>query len=172
MCIRDSPNHGGQGLLQSRAVECLRFLDPRLMREVIVLASCGADGCLRFWNTRLGECMLTVEGVCSPGDSLLHMAVDETSTFLVTGDSSGRVKVWDMLHLSDLAALAPDGGATARADDPDSKVKMLFTWRAHRQSIVHVEYLPGIDGLMTASTDCTARPVSYTHLTLPTILLV
>ena len=155
--LQPLPNHGGQGLLSSRAVECLRFLDPGLMREVIVLASCGADGSLRFWNTRLGECLLTVEGVCLPGDSLLHMAVDETSTFLVTGDSSGRVKVWDMSHLSDLAALAPDGGATARADDPDSKVRMLFTWRAHRQSIVHVEYLPGIDGLMTASTDCTAR---------------
>ena len=157
--LQPVPTNGSQGLLHSRAVECLCFLDgrARLKSELLVLASCGADGSLRFWNTRLGDCLFTVEGACSQGDSLQHMAVDETLTFLVTGDSSGRVKVWDMSHLSDLAALAPKGGATARADDPESKLQVLFTWRAHRQSIVHVEYLPGIDGVMTASTDCTAR---------------
>ena len=32
-----------------------------LLREALVVASCGADGCLRFWSIRSGE----IEGRCS-----------------------------------------------------------------------------------------------------------
>ena len=42
-------------LLHMRSVEGLTFLDTHArkdMHDAVVLASCGADGCLRFWNTR------------------------------------------------------------------------------------------------------------------------
>jgi len=36
-------------------------------------------------------------------------------------------------------------------------MRLLYSWRAHAQSICHVEYLVGIEGIITASADCTVR---------------
>ena len=143
--------------LHSRSVEGVVFLESRnaLLREALVVASCGADGALRFWSSRSGACMHTVEGACPPGDSLQSLCAETTSTILVSGDSAGRLKVWDLARLAE--SFAVKGGVRTQASDSRAAVRLLFSWRAHRHPVVHVEYLPGVEGIMSASTDCTAR---------------
>ena len=52
-------------------------------------------------------------------------------------------------HLSGTAWLASrPAGVHTQASDSAAAVRLLFSWRAHRHPIVHVEYLPGIEGVM------------------------
>lgn len=35
--------------------------------------------------------------------------------------------------------------------------KLLFSWRAHVRAVVKIEFLKGVEGLVSASADCTVR---------------
>ena len=54
--------------------------------------------------------------------------------------------MWDLARLAD--SFAVRGGVHTQASDSAAAVRLLFSWRAHRHPIVHVEYLPGIEGVM------------------------
>jgi WD40 repeat protein len=188
-CQLKPPPTGSPLLLHARAVETLSFLDRRcrVMKESVALASSGADTMLRFWNARAGQLILSIPNACEPNESVRWLSAEDTNTFVVTGDSGGRVRVWDISALAEqLSAPEPLQAAhgivcyamlcyamrcdamrcdAMRCDAmrcyamplQPSLVKMLFTWRAHMRAIVRVEYLRGIEGVLTASTDCTVR---------------
>lgn len=40
---------------------------------------------------------------------------------------------------------------------PPDSTSLLFSWRAHLRCIVRLEYVKGLEGLVTCSTDCTVR---------------
>ena len=36
-------------------------------------------------------------------------------------------------------------------------MRVLFSWKAHLRAVVQLEYLKGVEGIVSASTDCTVR---------------
>ena len=102
--------------MYGRACEALHFMDmrARAMKEALALLSCGADGTLRLWNARMGKLIFGVPDVCAPGESATAMCAEETNTFVITPDSAGRVKVWDVSRRS--APRAHDHGGAVDAD--------------------------------------------------------
>ncbi len=150
-----------------------------------LLVSCTADGCVRFWCTQRCRLLLQIDALHRRGESLVALRVDEaTNETMVTGDSSGAVRVWDLSALTDerrahlaahpaycavsateAAAAALSHGGHDNAPVVDCRPVLFF--QAHAQSIVSVEILDAVIGnggsvpargpiLLTASTDCTA----------------
>ena len=114
-----------------------------------MLVSASSDGSISFWDARAGQLLLHVADACERIDGLLHVCAEETNTFLITGDSGGHLKVWDISALID---------QSVRSESIDrASIKLLFSWRAHLSAIVRVEHLKGIEGIVSASSDCTVR---------------
>ncbi|KAL1504561.1 hypothetical protein AB1Y20_008347 [Prymnesium parvum] len=134
----------------SNAVESLTFLNTScsLMR-VAILVSVSADGCIRFWDAHAGRLIHTVAGACALSESLQHVCAEETNTFLFTGDSGGFVKVWDISDLVEHSSRVQPLSHAA--------IKLVFSWRAHLCAVVRLEYLKGVEALVSASADCTVR---------------
>ena len=91
------PNLEFRGL-EERSVEAIAFLyDEERDRDVkagsVPLASCHADGYLRFWNVRSGA--LLYEYFCQSFEhvGLTAMSVDKRALYLILGDSVGFVRV-------------------------------------------------------------------------------
>jgi len=93
--------------------------------------------------------MLDIPDASEAAESLHHVCAEDTNTFVFTGDSAGCIKVWD---ISDLVEQSVRSQPISRAH-----IKILFAWRAHLRAVVRVEYLKGVEGLISASTDCTVR---------------
>lgn len=147
--------------VRSHAIETLGVIDAN--RQVLPAAAlaCGtADGFLRIYSPME---MLLLDEVCAclPGEGVQHLCAEDSSTFLVTGDSSGRVKVWDISELRYRWPSERDfrTAAITRSTCPLSKgtICQLYSWRAHAKAITKVRYLTGIEGIITASSDCTVR---------------
>ena len=141
---------GHEPLTLSFAVESLCFLTSKcaLLSEQVLVAG-SSDGSLSFWDARAGRLLLDVPDACGPAEGLLHIAAEETTTFLLTGDSGGFLKVWDISELIEQSVRSEPIGRAS--------VSLLFAWRAHLRAIVRVEHLKGIEGIISASTDCTVR---------------
>lgn len=139
-----------------KSVECIAFLDPsaHALAAAPTLVSGGADGHLRVWNIRAmgggtGHAF-AVRGACAPTESLTALGVSESNDSLATGDSEGRVVVWDMSAL--VAAIAQRKQVGAVAEDERHLVRKA-SWRAHHQVIVQVEMVRRREVLLTASID-------------------
>jgi hypothetical protein len=139
------------------SVECLAFLDPNshALAAAPTLVSGGADGFLRVWNVRaLGGGTghaFAVRGACAVNESITALGVSDGNDSLATGDSEGRVEVWDVSAL--VAAISHRKPACAVAGNERHLVRRS-SWRAHRQVIVQVEMVQKREVLITASTDC------------------
>ena len=77
------------------------------------------------------------------------VAGEETNTFLISGDSAGYLKVWDISEMLD----SREAGGPIRRET----ISLLFAWRGHVAAVSRLEYLKGIEGVVSASTDCTVR---------------
>ncbi|XP_060573290.1 WD repeat-containing protein on Y chromosome-like isoform X4 [Ruditapes philippinarum] len=85
-----------------------------------------------------------------PDESVLAMCTNNNNSLLVTGDTQGNVKVWDiMTHCIKFQ----DRGRIK------AKPQLEAAWRAHDAAIVSVEFAKHDTGdyVITASTDKTAR---------------
>lgn len=125
-----------------------------------LVVTVSAEGVLRFWHMASGHLLLELEAACEPNESLTALAIEETNTFLVTGDSGGYVRLWDVAAMADYSSELPaalDVRSAAYAPPPSESVRVLLTWRAHTRSVIAAEYLTGISGFLTAGADCTAR---------------
>ena len=85
--------------------------------------------------------------------------VSKLKTYLERTIMGGKVDadgdgLFDEIDDDDPYGLKPKVGW---GDGEDPPVKALFAWRAHTKPIARVEYLKGIEAILTASVDCTAR---------------
>ena len=137
----------GGGLARARAASPL-------------IVAISADGGLSFWHLLSGQLVLELEGACEANESLTALAKEETNCFLVTGDSAGYVRLWDVAQLAEYAGRLPtlfDAASAAHTPPPADSARLLLTWRAHARSVIAAEYLTGISGFLTAGADCTVR---------------
>ncbi|XP_064614731.1 WD repeat-containing protein on Y chromosome-like [Liolophura sinensis] len=137
---------------QQAPVDKVLFLRGRLAvryTESAVLVS-SEGGYLRFWSLYTNKHELGYFYVPDSADqSVLAMCTKPNNSILITGDTQGKVKVWDIMAY----CIKPQ----------DRRVKtpppLEASWSAHDSAIVSVEYIEHDHGvfILTASTDKTAR---------------
>jgi WD repeat-containing protein 49 len=72
----------------------VRFLNTRAFGKDSNLVSCGGNGWVRFWDVVAAK--LVAEFVASLQVSSIIMEVDQSETYLATGDVNGHVKIWNI----------------------------------------------------------------------------
>ena len=132
-----------------RAAECVAFVKTRRDKFHTLLHGTGlphtflfvghADGHVRCWDVKDGRLAMDFDAGHRPGESLLSIAVSECGTKLITGDSVGRVRLFDVGDAVDAMHQAVTGdvanGVTNASDDKNvldrSSVECLGYWQAH-----------------------------------------
>ncbi|XP_052778898.1 WD repeat-containing protein on Y chromosome-like [Mya arenaria] len=82
------------------AVEKILFLESRepLHKDTAIIVTSGAEGWIRFWSMHHeGGLLGQFNAAHQFGESVLAIKCDAAETFLVTGDTQGYVKVWDIM---------------------------------------------------------------------------
>lgn len=156
-----SSNEKVDSFLHSCSIEAMVALDPerRLLPDCALV--CGsADGFLRIYSSSSMRLLDEVRVCESSSDGVHALCTEDSATFVVTGDTKGRIKVYDV---SELARLWPTTKELSSSSQKQHSVlqsrslKLLCTWRAHTHAITHVEFCVGVEGLVSASNDCTLR---------------
>lgn len=81
------------------AVEKILFLENRESnrKDTAALVTSGAEGWIRFWSMHHdGGLLGQYNGAHRLGESILTITTDTSNNFLVTGDTQGYVKIWDI----------------------------------------------------------------------------
>ncbi|CAH3148711.1 unnamed protein product [Pocillopora meandrina] len=128
------------------AVTKLIFLNERPMSASSVganLVSCNASGWVRFWNTHKSLCI--GQFLAHENAGFLTMTVDETNSYLVTGDADGVIKVWDISEY-----------CIASVTENDSTPPLLKQFQPHTDTINSIQLFTRSERLLvlTASSDC------------------
>lgn len=88
------PGHGDRKPTE-RACECIQFM-PSRGSSGYVLASIYADRFLRLWNSSAGNLSLEVYTEHRDGETVPALGINEEGNLIVTGDSKGFLKTWDI----------------------------------------------------------------------------
>ncbi|TPX58932.1 hypothetical protein SpCBS45565_g07880 [Spizellomyces sp. 'palustris'] len=132
---------------EEKAIEKVLFLHPleRKAKRTRPLASCHADGCLRFWDTYEGTMLYEMNCQVTKEEGLATMALSSDGTLLIVGGSKGHVRIFEVNVNSMVTG------------QYDSFCVMKKSWRAHVQSISSVNYANIHNVILTASKDGTIR---------------
>ncbi|XP_074477193.1 cilia- and flagella-associated protein 337 isoform X2 [Sebastes fasciatus] len=134
-------------------VDDLLFLQHRAgnrkLRNRGVLVSSQA-GCLCFWSVT-GQTHTYGQFYApeQPGERVLSLTSDQPqNNILVSGDTTGRVQIWDICHYA----------LDIQHEPVCERPPLLQSWRAHERALVSVDVLEVADGLfvLTASADGSA----------------
>ncbi|XP_035828989.1 WD repeat-containing protein on Y chromosome [Aplysia californica] len=137
---------------QPAPVDKLLFLKARAgirFTESAVLIS-SEGGFLRWWNIYSAHKDMGYFYVPNiPDESVLAMCTKPNDSLLITGDTQGVVKCWDIMDYC-----TKYHGHPCKTSPPVEAM-----WKAHDSAIVSVEYIEHDEGkfILTASTDKTAR---------------
>ena len=71
-----------------------------------------ADGTVVLWSAATGDLLLEKAGAHAAGEAIIGLATDAANATLITADSGGCVKVWDLSELP--AYLAPRTASSFR----------------------------------------------------------
>ncbi|XP_071962491.1 WD repeat-containing protein 64-like [Antedon mediterranea] len=115
------------------------FFDP-------IVASCHADGYIRFWNVEgdlLQECMSITK---RHGSGISSVCSDEDCNFLITGDSKGYVTIWDI-----------EAFLKNPKSEENGLIKQVISWRAHLTRVVSLVYVSTMHVIVSGSTDGSVR---------------
>lgn len=98
----------------------------------LVLAASYADGHVRLWNVTEGRCVGDFHAGHRAGEGVLSIASDPSGTRLVTGDSVGRIRLWDIGAL--MNGIVEDAAAGISGNDIFGRgdVELLGYWQAHK----------------------------------------
>ncbi|XP_050394974.1 WD repeat-containing protein on Y chromosome-like [Patella vulgata] len=83
------------------AIEKMLFLETRNYadKDTAVLVASGAEGWVRFWSVAQGGRLLgQFNAAHKPDSSVNTMVVDSENRYLITADTMGVVKVWDIFN--------------------------------------------------------------------------
>ncbi|GFO38221.1 WD repeat-containing protein on y chromosome-like isoform x1 [Plakobranchus ocellatus] len=137
---------------QAAPVDKLLFLKARasirFTESAILISSEG--GVLRWWNIySQHKEMGWFYAPSIPDESVLAMCSKPNDGLLITGDTQGMVRCWDIMDYC-----TKNDGCITRSLPPLEAV-----WKAHDSAVVSVEYIQHDAGtfILTASTDKTAR---------------
>ena len=120
-----------------------------------------ADGRVRMWNAipSSGALLCDFHAGHGDGESVLCVAADKRATRMVTADSAGRCRLWDVAGLvrgihSQCAAAGEDEPPFGRSD-----VELLGYWQAHSSgACVNAARWLEVEGIgvffTTAGDDC------------------
>ncbi|XP_013411389.1 WD repeat-containing protein on Y chromosome [Lingula anatina] len=80
------------------SVDKLLFLQNREHnQETATLIACGAEGWVRAWSIHhQGGLLGQFNAAHKPDEAVLAMATDSQNEYLITGDTAGYIKVWDI----------------------------------------------------------------------------
>jgi WD40 repeat protein len=98
-----------------------------------------ADGHVRAWDVKDGRLALDFFAGHKPGESVVSIAIDPSGERLVTGDSVGRVRLWDARSAVDemhraskgLRSLSTERDPTLKTRIGRADVECLGYWQAH-----------------------------------------
>ena len=157
----------------SRAAECVHFIEgggpPRTSMNAlsefkldpVVLCVAHADGRVRMWNAipSSGALLCDFHAGHGLGESVLCVATDPRATRMVTADSAGRCRLWDV---AGLVRRIHSQSAAAGEDEPPfgrSDVELLGYWQAHSSGkCVNAARWLEVEGIgvffTTAGDDC------------------
>ncbi|KAI1893903.1 hypothetical protein AGOR_G00128440 [Albula goreensis] len=118
--------------------------DPECSHAGADLMSCGGSGLVRFWNST--QSRLMAEFVAHSDCGSIIMTVDKGGQFLITADTDGGVKVWD---IQDYCLQSNEG---VSQEPPE----LLSSFRPHLDCVNHLETCVhgGQLFLLSASADC------------------
>ncbi|XP_022090760.1 WD repeat-containing protein 49-like isoform X1 [Acanthaster planci] len=128
----------------------LVFLDARKGQSAsggANLVSCGGNGWVRFWNTAKNS--LLAEYIAHKHVSFVVMAVSENNHTLVTGDTDGAIKVW---NIQEYCMLQPE---TIVTEPPP----LVASWQPHADMISSLIVCERNDRtlIISSSTDCSVQ---------------
>ena len=158
-------------------VDSILFLQHRHhATDTATLLSTGSGGVIRAWCMFGGGLAGEFMASNNHRESVLCMTSDEKNEFLITGDSQGYIKIWNIKNYCIAEQNKSDKGfvdvtehlskARRQVPLPESLRKrkinriappLVFYLRAHLQPIVSIDYVPKYNLLITASTDCSLR---------------
>nr|XP_026696669.1 WD repeat-containing protein on Y chromosome isoform X2 [Ciona intestinalis] len=165
-----------------RVVNKLKFLQGRRSDEnTATLIAAVANGFVAAWSVhQKGGLLGYFEAVAHKNEVVLAMETDEDSEILITGDSRGYIKMWDMSSYcngSDVkqrresfkTSSAPsngdnnigcftDGRFTVPTYQPFSKPPpLIWSLRGHTKAVTSIVYIEEKELIGTGSTDCSVR---------------
>ena len=162
-------------------VDCVLFLQARThATDTATLLSTGSGGWIRAWCMFGGGLAGEFMASNNHRESILCMTSDEKNNLLMTGDTQGYIKIWNITKYcigedESKDALLGDknrsgtltGGKAPRhvtfpGDKPRHQIcqkapPLVFCLRAHLQPIVSIDFIQKHRLLITASIDCSLR---------------
>lgn len=130
-----------------------------LKRRIVALAkipaaqlvSASDGGIVHFWNARMGQLMGSFAATKSAtgGETVSSMASDRKNKVLITGDSQGYVRIWDI-----------EGYCVD--EKPCKRPKEVHGWRAHHQNVSSLIFAEANEVLISGSADYSVRLWSTT----------
>lgn len=161
-------------------VDCVLFLQSRAhATNTATLLSTGSGGWIRAWSMFGGGLAGEFMASNNHRESILCMTSDENNDLLMTGDTQGYIKIWNISKycIQEDEGTLPGGNnrsgrlttggkvprhVTFSENKPKRKIcqkapPLVFCLRAHLQPIVSIDYVPKYRLLITASIDCSVR---------------
>ena len=171
--VRDSDHDSG--------VDCVLFLQNRThATDTATLLSTGSGGWIRAWCMFGGGLAGEFMAANNHRESILCMTSDENNERLMTGDTQGYIKIW---NISNYCIRQKDEDTSPESKHRSERLNvgaktprhvtfsnnkprrticqkpppLIFCLRAHLQPIISIDYVPRCRLLITASIDCSLR---------------
>ena len=161
-------------------VDCVLFLQNRThATDTATLLSTGSGGWIRAWSMFGGGLAGEFMASNNHRESILCMTSDEKNELLMTGDTQGYIKIWNISKYciqEDEGTLPGNNSGTGRPNasgkvrrhvtfsenKPKRKIcvkppPLMYCLRAHLQSIISIDYVPKYELIITGSIDCSVR---------------
>ncbi|XP_040901511.1 WD repeat-containing protein on Y chromosome-like [Toxotes jaculatrix] len=140
----------------SPLIKCLRTREIKV--DTATLLTC-ADGYIHAWSViSKGGLLAKFRAVSDEGAVINTMATDANEKILLTGDSTGRICLWDIQKFgfkkqSDEGPFENINGWRVSLCPPP----LLDSWQAHPTAVVSVTCDPACKNIVTAGLDCNVR---------------
>ena len=107
-----------------------------------------ADGHARMWHAREGRLAMDFHAGHRPGESVTAIAVNVAGTRVVTGDSVGRLRLWNVSRVVDALQALERGAANEHRVFGRDDVELMGYWQAHasRSCVRDVSFFVAPDG--------------------------
>ena len=137
--LRLSPKISSKSVVRDHACEKVIFLK----RKTIVLAAAYADGHVRLWSSADGLLLLELNARHKAGESIVAIACAADDSRLVTADTAGYIKVWDIS--------AFEGKRVPRGEVASTAVELAH-WRAHGAGVSTLDWVDREGGMVLSSS--------------------
>ncbi|XP_068720558.1 cilia- and flagella-associated protein 337-like [Montipora capricornis] len=148
------------------SVDKVLFLERRENSlSTATLMTSGPHGTVRAWSVYGGGLLGYFTATQGKHDSVVSLTTDHENTILVTGDTAGFVKVWDISSYCFNPYQPKTLGMPPRKVHPANKGRtidsnpppLLVSFRAHLKSVVSLDFVDRFHLIITGSKDASVR---------------